>query len=165
MEAIRFANSVLKIFAEIVETAHGAVDKFTGDGLLAHFGVLRQDPHHAYHACLCALEIQSSLGTVNRLRVVEDQPEVSVGIGIGTGLVAAGTISTGKKSEFSVFGDVVNTASRIENLTKHLQVPILVSEATYLLVEPMLEFERMPVIPLRGKKGDHVTYSLLPRGE
>lgn len=162
IEAVQFANAVLGELGNVVEACGGTVDKFTGDGFLAHFGILTPAKNSALDACWCAIRMRDQLMTVNTSRYISDQPVVSIGIGIHHGTVATGVISTFTKSEFTVLGDVVNMAARIESLTKEFTVDCLVSEAVVNEIGSELMFQKMPFRPLKGIRSAQLTYWLLP---
>lgn len=162
MEAMELATSVLTTLGNVVEECGGVIDKFMGDGLLAHFGVEQDDPFNALKACNCALLIKSSEIQINALRFHEALPVISMGIGICTGPLAVGTINTRSKHELSIFGDTVNMAARIENLTRLFQVDILLAESTASLVRDRFTLKAMPPAKLRGKAGEYVSHWLLP---
>jgi class 3 adenylate cyclase len=162
MEVFHFANSVLSEIGVVVEDCGGVVDKFTGDGLLAHFGILKSNTDHVVDACKCAIRIRTCVNKINLQRYIESQPIVSVGIGIHTGSVASGVISTSVKQEFTVFGSVVNFSSRLESLTKEFTVDCLASEAVFNAVQNLFSFQKMPFRDIRGFSSKHQTYWLLP---
>ncbi len=162
MEVFHFANSVLSEMGMVVEANGGVVDKFMGDGLLAHFGILEPDAQHIEQACRCAIRIRACVSKINLQRYIDSQPVVSVGIGIHTGSVASGVISTTVKQEFTVFGDVVNFSSRLESLTKDFTVDCLASEAVFKAVQHQFAFQKMPMREIRGFSSQHQTYWLLP---
>jgi adenylate cyclase len=162
-EAVEFANTVLVELGHIVEKSNGSIDKFTGDGFLAHFGIEGENVvAHAEDACRCALRLIQRLIEINSQREIVNQPVIQIGIGIHTGDVATGTIATSRKSEFTVLGGVVNMASRIESLTKYFSVDCLVSEVTMSAVGAKFEFQKMPAKALRGVSQSSHTYWLLP---
>lgn len=161
-EALTFANTVIAKLADEIEKQNGVVDKFTGDGFLAHFGITQANDSHALAACRAALGMRKALATINQQRHLSDQPVLSIGIGINTGPVAAGIISIGKKSEFTVLGRSVNIASRIENLTKDFSVDCLIADSTAKLVESELMLQQMPERQLRGVNEKAFVHWLLP---
>lgn len=162
LEAFTFAGSVLAGLGRIVESCGGAIDKFTGDGFLAHFGVLIDDPKHAEHACSCALRLKAAEEIINTERYLGDMQVISTGIGLNSGVVAAGMIETTVVREFTVLGDTVNMAARIENLTRLFHVDILLSASTAAQVAGIYELKLMEPAHIRGKGGKHATYWLLP---
>jgi len=162
MEALAFVNSVLGTLGQVVERCGGTIDKFTGDGFLAHFGVANESTTHVEDACRCAILLREHLARLNVQRHAGDQRVVSIGIGIHSGDVAGGVVRASFKAEFSVFGTVVNTAARIEALTKDFGVDCLVSETIYAEVRDTFAFKEMPHRPLKGIRASQLTYWLLP---
>ena len=105
----------------MVEAHSGWVNKFMGDGMLAVFGAPEPSPNHADQALQAALSILQEIRQIGSL---------AIGIGIHSGTVVAGCVGTGSRLEFTVIGDTVNVASRLETWTKQEGLPLLLSEAT-----------------------------------
>lgn len=162
LEAVAFANSVLAELGTVVERGGGTVDRFTGDGFLAHFGVIQEDKSHIVSACRVAIEMRAALQEINAKRYMEVENVVSIGVGIHSGEMAYGEIKTEQINQQTVLGDVVNTAARIERLTKYFSVDILLSDSSYEHVADSFNFQKMPARKLRGKKNKVVTHWLLP---
>lgn len=135
-----------RLFERIVPVIHrhgGRVDKFVGDGLLAVFGAPRRQPDHADHAFAAALEIADALSDT----------QLQVGIGLNSGTVVAGNIGGDQRYEFSVIGDAVNVAARVEAATRQTGDRVLVSERTArLLCHPAAELVERTGVELRGKR-------------
>lgn len=106
----------------------GALDKYIGDGLMATFGTPDQGPHDARNALKCALDMLAALESWNAERAAAGAPTVRVGIGLHYGSVIAGDIGNERRLEYSVIGDTVNIASRLESLTRGLTSPLVVSD-------------------------------------
>ena len=150
LEALEFANSVLGELGAVVEACGGTIDKFAGDGFLAYFGTHNSTTKHADEACWCAIRMRNILVKINSFRYVTEQIIISTGIGIHSGQVAAGLISAFQKSEYTILGSSVNTAARVESLTKLFSVDCLISSSTVeRLTHPFL-IQKMPIKPLRG---------------
>ena len=162
LKAVAFANSVLAELGSVVERGGGAVDRFTGDGFLAHFGILQDDDTHTKSACRVAIEMRAALQEINAQRYLDVERVVSIGIGIHSGEVAYGEIKTDQINQKTVLGDVVNTAARIEGLTKHFSVDILLSNDSYECVRDEFNFQKMSPRKLSGKRKQVVTHWLLP---
>jgi adenylate cyclase len=129
-DARQVVATLNRLFALIVPIIHahgGHVDKFVGDGLLAVFGAPRRQPDHAGEALRAAIEISSSVAN-------EFGEELSMGIGLNSGMVIAGNVGGGGRLEFSVIGDPVNVAARVEAATRTTGDPILISESTRSLL-------------------------------
>ena len=140
----------------VLERHGGHANKFIGDGLLGVFGAPRRLSDHADRAVLAALDI---VGTVRE--VYGD--ELRVGVGVNSGPVLAGTIGGGKHVEFTVIGDAVNTAARVEEVTRITGDDVLVTEATRaLLTLPFHGFAERPTVALKGKSEQVRLYAPLP---
>jgi class 3 adenylate cyclase len=144
-EVVRRLNEFYGCVVPVLERHGGHANKFVGDGLLGVFGAPQRLPDHADRALLAALDI---------LRTVEDtyHGSLRIGIGVNSGPVLAGTLSGGKHVEFTVIGDVVNTAARVEELTRVTGDDVLITEATRrLLTLPFCGFDERPTTALKGK--------------
>ncbi|HWE34045.1 MAG TPA: adenylate/guanylate cyclase domain-containing protein [Solirubrobacteraceae bacterium] len=123
----------------------GHANKFIGDGLLGVFGAPNRYADHADRAVAAALEIAALI----RAR---DGDQVGVGIGVNTGTVVVGTVGGGGRVEFTVIGDAVNTASRVEAATRETGDEVLITEATRCCLSPgRFECDERPPIALKGK--------------
>lgn len=123
-ETLAYANDFWALVEPII-TAHGGfIDKYIGDGIMALF----DDPPD--QALKAAIEMLTALEEFNHSRVQLNKPTYTIGIGINSGDVILGVVGTNKRMDSSVMGDVVNLASRIENLTKDYRTPLLISHAT-----------------------------------
>jgi adenylate cyclase len=148
--------AINELFALIVPIIHqngGRVDKFIGDGLLAVFGAPRHRPDHADLALAAATEIAAALAT-------RAKPELSIGIGINSGTVMAGNVGAPGRLEFSVIGDAVNVAARVEAATRQTGDTILISAST----KALLRSDKVPLaaradIALKGKAGTVELYA------
>jgi adenylate cyclase len=131
---MRFLDDYFGRMCAVVQARGGTVGKFIGDGMLCYWGVPEEDAEHAEHAVQAALDMRRVIEELNRERANASLPPLKIGVGVHTGPVAAGELG-GKGEglhEYTVIGDSVNLASRIEGLTKTHQVDILVSESTWL---------------------------------
>lgn len=148
-EVLEILNDVQGALAQAVREHGGVVDKFMGDGMLATFGAVREVQLHADAAVRCAEAILARVEQLNDAN--PDRARVQVGIGIHTGRLVVGTVGSGDRLEFTVIGDAVNTASRLESMTKELGTPAVISEATMKAGVQSSLVERGEV-PLRGRK-------------
>ena len=132
-EVLEFLNEVQGALARVVRTYGGTVDKFMGDGMLAVFGVPEELDDHAVRSVCAANEMLRVIDGINRTR--DDALPVRIGIGVHSGPVVAGCLGSGLRLEFTIIGDTVNTASRLEALTKEKGVTTLISNDTITLAD------------------------------
>jgi adenylate cyclase len=150
-------NSYFTQMVDCVEKTNGVVDKFIGDAVMAHWGTAysagspRKD---AFNCVKAALMMRKALYFMNKERRTGDpaNPPIRIGCGINSGIVTAGQLGSEKRMEYTVIGDPVNLASRIEALTKPLGADILISEDTWRLVGDLFVTEEMPPVTVKGKE-------------
>jgi class 3 adenylate cyclase len=124
-QVLELLNELQGALAGAVEDSGGVVDKFMGDGMLAVFGVHAAQPDHAQRAVQAAQRIRAAMVAYNAARPPGQQ--VKVGVGLHAGPLVAGLLGSGERLEFTVLGDTVNTASRVESLTKEHGVDLLLT--------------------------------------
>jgi len=153
---VHWLNKYFTQMIDCVEKTGGTIDKFIGDAVMAHWGTAytagspRAD---AFNCVKAALMMRKALYIMNRERRRDDpgDPVIRIGCGINTGMVTAGQLGSDKRMEYTVIGDPVNLASRIESLTKPLGTDILISEDTWNLIKDKFVTEEMPSVTVKGK--------------
>jgi len=157
--APQVVSTINRMFDRAVPVIHdhgGHVDKFVGDGLLAVFGAPRRLPNHAAAAVHAAQAIASVVDA-------EFHGSLSVGIGVHTGTVVAGNVGGAGRFEFSVIGDPVNVAARIESSTRQTGDTILISGRTLaLLDDEAVHVQERPDVVLKGKSGAVSLFAVQP---
>jgi class 3 adenylate cyclase len=152
-------NDLYEQVVPVITERGGHANKFVGDGLLAVFGTPHRLRDHADCAVSAGLEIA---------RVVRERydGELHVGVGVNSGSVMSGTVGGGGRLDFTVIGDVVNTAARIEAATRDTGDEMLIGETTLgLLSDDRERFEERPTLPLKGKAEQVRLYAPLKEGE
>ena len=163
-DVVEFLNAYMTRMVDCVEVTYGVVDKFIGDAIMAVWGcpVTQGSPtRDADFAIRASLMMRRSLLDFNKGRGTPDKPILRIGCGINTGYVLAGQIGSAKRMEYTVIGDVVNTASRIEALNKPFGTDILISENTYKLLKERIIVEPMQPIRVKGKQAPLQIYALI----
>jgi adenylate cyclase len=143
-------NHYFAEMAAAVEATGGHYSNFTGDGLMALFGLEQSDDHGAYAALGCALRMLERLENLNQQLASELAEPLSMGIGIHTGDAIIGQMGPPKTPVLTALGDAVNTAARLENATKELQVPVVVSRDTLEAAQFSAELPLHDIL-LRGR--------------
>jgi adenylate cyclase len=145
---------------QIVKGHDGVVGKFMGDGLLAFWGVPDRVDDHAVRAVRAARDMRRAVRELNQWREQTQLPPIRIGIGIHTGTVAAGMLGGALQSEYTVIGDAVNVASRVEGLTKDHDVDVLVSETTWAHLPEPRRGTKLATAEIRGRKEPVVLYTI-----
>ncbi len=130
-EVVTILNEYLGAMTEIIFKWEGTLDKFIGDAILAFWGAPMKQDNHADLAVKCALNMVKKLDELQQKWISEGKPALNAGIGINTGEVIVGNIGVeGKKMDYTIIGDHVNLASRVESLTKKYNAALLLTEFT-----------------------------------
>ena len=168
-QTVSVLNEYFGEMVEIVFEHNGILDKYIGDAIMAVFGAPFTSPQDADNAVKVAIRMQQVLAVLNQRRRTADLPEFEVRIGINTGDVVAGNIGSARRMDYTVIGDGVNTAARLESANKQLGTRILISGSTrahlterYRLREIDLirvkgKLEPVPVFEVRGPEDEAVT--------
>ncbi|MDW8095143.1 MAG: adenylate/guanylate cyclase domain-containing protein, partial [Caldimicrobium sp.] len=146
-KVVEILNEYFSAMTEIVFKWEGTLDKFIGDAIMVFWGAPIHIPDHGERAVRCAVEMVQRLRELNNKWRQEGRPELYLGAGIHTGQALVGNIGAeGKKMDYTVIGDTVNLASRLEGLNKQYNSEIIISEATFERVKPLLERELKDVV-------------------
>jgi class 3 adenylate cyclase len=164
-EVVDFLNSYLSGMIDVIIANNGIIDKFMGDGILAVFGVPVSSEDHAESGIKAALAMNEKLDELNRERSASGQFPIKIGIGVHSGPVIGGNLGNSNKLEYTVIGDTVNVASRIENLTKRYESSLIISGTTYEEISPQMKkkvnMKAIANAEIRGKAKPLTLYSLL----
>lgn len=151
-------NMLFTDFMDFVFGYGGSVNKLLGDGILATFGCPEESPDDAANCVRCALDIRRAVQTLNELEPDFLPGPIQVGMGIATGKVFAGNVGSVRRMEYTVLGDPVNIASRLQQATKKLDTDILADEETVLRLGEEVDATRAGITRLRGKSRPQAIY-------
>jgi len=154
-EIVTLLNEYLPVVVEAAQRHEGTVNKFGGDSTLVIYGAPNRLQESAYQAVLTALEMRANLQRLNERLAERDKAPIRIGVGINTGMALAGAVGPPERQEYTVIGDTVNLASRIESLNKaYPDYDVLISGWTYEALgsrRAEFEFADLGEVQIRGK--------------
>lgn len=150
-EMQKLINEFLTAMTEIIFKYRGTIDKYVGDSIMAFWGAPLKDSKHTQHAIQAALEMQRVLKKMNQSFAEKNWPKIKMGIGLNSGLMSVGDMGSKYRLNYTVLGDAVNLASRVETLTKYYGVEIIVTEHTKK-DQTLFIFRKLDRIKVVGKE-------------
>ncbi len=147
-EVVIMLNEYFSVLVGIIQKHQGVVNKFIGDAIFAMFNVPLDDPDHAINAINAALAIEK----ITTARTFGKNRQLTTRVGINTGVVVAGNIGSADRLEYTVIGDEVNVAARLEQLNKQYGTHILLGENTYDMAKDHFHFSQLGNFQLKGKE-------------
>ena len=156
-ELIKFLNSYFTEMVGCIGRNKGTVDKYIGDAIMAHWGAVGSHKNPAEAAVRSALQMRAALVRFNKRRT----RKIRFGVGINYGPVVAGQLGSKERLEYTVIGDTVNVASRLEGLTKQLKVDILITDNAYQPIKKNFRVAALGAIKVRGKEKAVKIYAVL----
>ena len=154
-EVVEMLNHFFTRMVDLVFEHQGTLDKFLGDGLMAFFGAPMEVPQAASHAVACAIAMQQRL---NNMLAQGTTPIQGMRVGVNTGEAIIGNIGSEKRMDFTIIGDVVNVASRLLEVAREHEAPIVIGEGTFREVEGKFSLKPGPSVVLRGRREPTVSY-------
>ncbi len=157
---VEILNGYFREMSGVIQSHHGRVTRVMGDGIMSVFGALERNPWHVQDAVEAAVGMREALGRYNQKLHARGLPELRFGIGIHCGVVVAGLVGSDELLEFTVMGDVVNVASRVETLTREFQIDILITEEVRKQLGDRFATSEMPAAAIKGKARPIVTWGV-----
>ncbi len=154
-------NEYFSAIEPIITKYNGVINKFIGDAVMAIFGDPIEDELHPMKAVLCANEMLKCVRKLRYKWMDENKPDIEIGIGINTGEVFVGNIGSEKRLEYTVIGDTVNIASRIESYNKVYKTKFLIGSTTYEFVKNRVDVIKIGGVIIRGKQNKMDIYEIL----
>ncbi len=143
-------NEYLGAMTKVIRSRRGTLDKYIGDAIMAFWGAPVRDEHHAENAVMTALEMQVALQELSHSFELRGWPVLHIGVGINTGLMTVGDMGSSVRKAYTVMGDAVNLASRLEGVTKAYGVGVVVGELTRQQVKSVV-FRELDRVRVKGK--------------
>lgn len=164
-ETVALLQEYLTPMTRLIQSQGGTLDKYMGDGIMAFFGAPVHQPDHADRAARAALAMRAELDRLNPIWAARGLPDIRSGIGLNSGEVAVGNIGSETNFDYTVIGDNVNLASRLEGLTRAWGVDVIVSRATAERVGERFQKRALDRVRVKGRKEPVEVLELLPADE
>lgn len=148
---VEILNYYLSTMTDVILKHGGTVDKFIGDAIMAIWGAPIKTRTHAGDAVAAALEMRDKLKDINEWMALKHYAPIDIGIGINTGEVVLGSIGSEQKADYTVIGDNVNLASRLEGITKTYGCNTIIAETTYQQLETHIPCLLVDLVRVKGK--------------
>ena len=159
-ELVELLNTFFTPMTEVIFEHRGTIDKYVGDLIMAFWGAPLKDKRHAYHAIFSAILMQKKVKDLRAIFLEHQWPEIKIGIGINSGIMSVGDMGSRFRRNYTVLGDAVNLASRIEGLTKFYGVDIIVTEYT-MKDEDQFVFRKLDLVRVKGKQKNVILYEVV----
>jgi len=150
-ELVVLLNEYLTAMTDIIMKYDGTIDKFEGDAIIAFFGAPIAYPDHATRACMASIEMQEKLAEMRIKWKKQDKPELYVRMGINTGEMVVGNMGSAYRMDYTIMGDAVNLASRLEGVNKQYKTEVLISEFSFEQVKDTIAARELDLIRVVGK--------------
>jgi adenylate cyclase len=162
-ELVSLLNEYLTEMCDIILDYEGTVDKFEGDAIIAFFGAPISYDDHAKRACFASLDMQARLVERRKVWAEQGRPEINVRMGVNTGPMVVGNMGSKTRMDYTMMGDSVNLAARLEGAGKQYGIYTMISQFTYEVVKEFVEVRELDRIRVMGKEEPVVVYELLNR--
>ncbi|MNJ98409.1 Adenylate cyclase 1 [compost metagenome] len=150
-EVVEMLNEYFGIMVGIINAHGGVVDKFIGDAIMAVWGAPKSSSKDAHNAVRACLEMRKALEKLNESRISRNQPPINIGMGLHAGQAISGTIGSDERMEYTVIGNTVNTASRIEASTKAFGADLLITDSVIDIVGDNYKVELAGAAEVKGR--------------
>lgn len=151
-DLVNSLNHYFSVMVDIIMNRGGIIDKYIGDAIMAFFGAPVHHEDDGIQSVYAGIEMAEGLERFNEQQRKTGKPEFQIGVGLNYGEVTVGNIGTDKKMDYTVIGDMVNLASRMEGLTKIYGQPVLLAESLFEFVDGVLPWRLVDAVAVKGKK-------------
>ncbi len=156
----KLINRFLTRMTDVIIKNGGTIDKFMGDCIMAFWNAPIANPKHRQMAIKSAIEMQTELVKLNKKLIAEGLPQINIGIGINSGEALVGNMGSEQRFDYSVIGDAVNLASRLESSSKTLGKTLVIGESTRETIEKKFKFKYIDSIKVKGKTEEIKVYTV-----
>ncbi len=162
---VELLNQYFSAMTDVIFKHWGTLDKYIGDAIMAYWGAPYPQTDHAERACYAGLGMLQALNALQSRRTAEGRPPINIGVGINTGPMLVGNMGSSRRFNFTIMGDNVNLASRLEGLNKEFHTRLIISESTYQATRGKFVARELDLIRVKGKMKPVKIYELLGRSE
>ena len=162
-ELVQLLNEYLTAMCDIISSHHGTIDKFEGDAIIAFWGAPLKLPNHATVACYATLEMQQRSVELRKMLREQNRPLLYTRMGLNSGPVVVGNMGSAERMDYTMMGDVVNLAARLEGANKFYKTYSMISGSTYELTKEDVDSRQLDIIRVVGKKEPVPVHELLAR--
>jgi adenylate cyclase len=162
-ELVQLLNEYLTAMCDIISSHHGTIDKFEGDAIIAFWGAPLKLPNHATIACYATIEMQQRSVELRKMLREQNRPLLYTRIGLNSGPVVVGNMGSAERMDYTMMGDVVNLAARLEGANKFYKTYSMISGSTYELTKEDVDSRQLDIIRVVGKKEPVPVHELLAR--
>ena len=162
-ELVQLLNEYLTAMCDIIARHDGTIDKFEGDAIIAFWGAPLNQPNHATLACLACVDMANHMVGMRETLKAEGRPNMTVRMGINSGPMVVGNMGSAQRMDYTIMGDAVNLAARLEGANKFYSSGTMMSDATYQQAKDAIEARQLDIVRVVGKKEPITIYQLLER--
>ncbi|MBF0424638.1 MAG: adenylate/guanylate cyclase domain-containing protein [Magnetococcales bacterium] len=162
-ELVQLLNEYLTAMCNIISGVDGTVDKFEGDAIIAFWGAPLDQPDHAKLACYASIDMQKHMVQMRERLASEGRPPMKVRIGLNSGPMVVGNMGSAQRMDYTIMGDAVNLAARLEGANKFYATSTMLSQFTYEQAKDYIDARQLDIVRVVGKKEPVGIYELLDR--
>ena len=162
-ELVQLLNEYLTAMCDIIAKHDGTIDKFEGDAIIAFWGAPLDQPNHAELACLACVDMANHMVAMREKLKAEGRPNMTVRMGVNSGPMVVGNMGSAQRMDYTIMGDAVNLAARLEGANKFYNSGTMISDATYQQAKDAIEARALDTVRVVGKKEPVAIYQVLER--
>jgi adenylate cyclase len=164
-QLVELLNEYLTVMTDVIFKNWGTLDKYIGDAIMAFWGAPYAQPDHALRACRASLDMIAALQKLQADWQARNVPHIDIGVGINSGPMLVGNMGSKNRKNYTIMGDSVNLASRLEGSNREFGTHVIISEGTYALVKQQVVARELDLIRVKGKTQPVKVYELLALAE